>query len=83
MSKIRELSLSERTAVKHLREVGLSYAEIAQQVGCTKSAAFKSIKLTRIRARWRKGQEQEGQSKHPREENVPFAKRPESSGSPP
>ena len=44
MTKIRELSLNERVVIKHLREAGLSYAEIAQQVGCTKSAAFKVYK---------------------------------------
>ncbi len=33
--------MNERTAVKHFREVSLLYAEIVQQVGCTKSAAFK------------------------------------------
>ncbi len=44
MSKNREFSMNERTAVKHLREVGLLYAESAQQVGCTKSAAFKVYK---------------------------------------
>jgi len=44
MVKIRELSLNERAAIKYLREAGLSYAQIAQQVGCSKSAVFKIYK---------------------------------------
>ena len=41
MAKIPELSLKEGVVIKHLRQAGLSCAEIAQKVGCTKSAAFK------------------------------------------
>ena len=44
MVKIRELSESERVAIKHLRFAGLSYAAIGRQIGCSKSAAFKVFK---------------------------------------
>ena len=44
MVKIRELSLNERAAIKYLREAWLSFAQIAQQVGCSKSAVFKIYK---------------------------------------
>ena len=41
ITRFREMSLSERDAIKHLREAGLSYAKIARTVECSKLAAFK------------------------------------------
>ena len=41
MAKSRELCESERAAIYHLRIAGHSFAEIAKQVGCTKSTAYR------------------------------------------
>ena len=43
MAKIREISLTERAAIKILKEVGPSYVDVVEQVGCSKSAGFKQI----------------------------------------
>ena len=44
MVKTRELTESERVAIEYVREAGHSFAEIARQVGCSKSGAFKVFK---------------------------------------
>ena len=44
MVKTRELTESERVAIKYLREAGHSFSEIVKQVGCSKSRAFKVYK---------------------------------------
>lgn len=41
MVKVREFSENERAAVKYLRNAGNSFSEIARQVGCSKSGAYK------------------------------------------
>ena len=41
MVKVRELTENELVAIKVLREAGHSFAEIARQVGCSKSGAWK------------------------------------------
>ena len=41
MANSRELCESERAAIYHLRLAGHSFAEIAKQVGCTKSTAYR------------------------------------------
>ena len=49
MVKTKEYSQDERVAIKYLREAGHSYAEIARQVGCSKSTAhyiYKSLERT-------------------------------------
>ena len=49
MVKTKEYSQDERVASKYLREAGHSYAEIARQVGCSKSTAhyiYKSLERT-------------------------------------
>ena len=49
MVKTKEYSQDERVAIKYLREAGHSYAEIARQVGCSKSTAHyihKSLERT-------------------------------------
>ena len=45
MVKTREFTESERVAIKYLREAGHSYSEIAKQVGCSKSGAFKVYQI--------------------------------------
>ena len=49
MVKTKEYSLDERVAIKYSREAGHSYAEMARQVGCSKSTAhyiYKSLEIT-------------------------------------
>ena len=41
MAKSRELGENERAVIYLLRVAGLSFAEIAKQVGCTKSRAYR------------------------------------------
>ena len=41
MVKVRELTENERVAIKVLRGAGHSFVEIARQVGCSRSGAFK------------------------------------------
>ena len=49
MVKTREFTESERVAIKYLREAGHSYSEIAKQVGCSKSGAFKVYQIIKNR----------------------------------
>ncbi len=44
MLKLRELTECERMAVKHLRLLELSFAEIGKQIGSSKSTAFNVFK---------------------------------------
>ncbi len=40
MIKLCKLTECKQVAVKHLRFLGLSFAEIRKQIGCSKSTAF-------------------------------------------
>ena len=73
MVKIRELSLNERAAIKYLREAGLSYAQIAQQVGCSKSAISKYTKHLKIQVQLEKGENLVGGKRAQIEQSAPFA----------
>ena len=73
MVKIRELSLNERAAIKYLREAGLSYAQIAQQVGCSKSAVFKIYKTFENTGSIGKRRDLVGRKRAQIEQSVPFA----------
>ena len=44
MVKTREFTEREQVAMKYSREAGHSFSEIAKQVGCSKSGAFKVFK---------------------------------------
>ena len=74
MAKIRELFYNERLVIIHLREAGLSYAEIAQQVDCTKSASFKIYKTFENTGSIEKREDLVDQRRVQIEQNVPFVK---------
>ena len=44
MVRGKEISLEDRVAITTLREAGYSFGEIANKVGCSKSAAYKVFK---------------------------------------
>ncbi len=44
MVKLRELTECGRVAVKYLRLLGLSFAEIGEEIGCSESTAFNVFK---------------------------------------